>query len=81
MNTAGRVAHLLLAKLKQLLSFNWRQTTQARARVRLAVEETLDSGLPGVYTEPTYKEKCVRLFEHIYETYLGDGNSVYARLS
>lgn len=68
-----RVAHLLLDRLKQLLTFNWRQTTQARARVRLAIEEALDSGLPAVYTPVLYNEKCTRLFEHVYESYGGDG--------
>lgn len=73
-----RVASLLLQKLKTVLTFNWRQTTQARARVRLAIEETLDSGLPRVYSPPLYQEKCARLFEHVYETYRGDGETVFA---
>jgi type I restriction enzyme R subunit len=69
-----RVAHLLLAKLKRLLTFNWRQTTQARARVRDTIEEVLDTGLPRVYTEQIYKDKCSRLFEHVYENYTGSSN-------
>jgi len=75
-----RVAHLLLEKLKSLLTFNWRQTTQARARVRLAIEETLDSGLPRAYTEPFYKEKCSRLFEHVYENYRDARESAFVRI-
>lgn len=66
-----RVAHLLLERLKILLTFDWRQTTQARARVKLAIEEVLDSGLPRVYTEPIYKDKCARVFEHVYESFAG----------
>ena len=73
-----RVAHLLLEKLKRLLTFNWRQTTQSRARVRDAIEEVLDMGLPRAYTKPLYQDKCVRLFEHVYENYVGDGASVFA---
>ena len=69
-----RVANLLLTKLKTLLTFNWRQTYQARARVRLAIEETLDTGLPRAYTPEVYQQKCGTVFEHIYENYQ-DANS------
>jgi type I restriction enzyme, R subunit len=64
-----RVANLLLTKLKTLLTFNWRQTFQARARVRLAIEEALDTGLPRAYTPELYQQKCGTVFEHIYENY------------
>jgi type I restriction enzyme R subunit len=72
-----KVAHLLLDKLKQLLTFNWRQTTQARARVRDTIEEVLDSGLPRLYTEQIYKDKCSRLFEHVFENYRSGAESVF----
>jgi type I restriction enzyme R subunit len=64
-----RVANLLLLKLKTLLTFDWRQTYQARARIRLAIEETLDSGLPRSYTPELFQQKCGTVFEHIYESY------------
>src|SRR5689334_18658483 len=72
-----RVAHLLLKELKTLLTFNWRQTTQARARVRDTIKETLDLGLPRIYEEPIYKDKCARLFAHVYENYVGGGGSIF----
>ena len=50
----------------------------ARARVRLAIEDVLDEGLPRAYTKDVYSAKCSALFEHVYESYLGDGRSVYA---
>jgi len=55
--------------LKTLLTFNWRQTFQARARVRLAIEETLDTGLPRAYSSELYQQKCGGVFEHFYENY------------
>jgi type I restriction enzyme R subunit len=40
-----------------------------RGRVRLVIEDTLDEGLPLVYTPELYTAKCSRLFEHVYERY------------
>jgi type I restriction enzyme R subunit len=62
-----RVAGLLLTKLKSVLTFNWRQTYQARARVREAIDEALDTGLPRAYTPELYRQKCGTVFEHFYE--------------
>ena len=41
-----KVARQVLARLKSLLALDWRRQTQARAKVRLTIEDTLDSGLP-----------------------------------
>jgi len=73
-----RVANMLLNRLKALLTFNWRQTFQSRARVRLAIEETLDTGLPRAYTPEVYQQKCGTVFEHIYEIYQDAGSRVFA---
>ena len=64
-----KVAHLLHQRLQRLITFNWRQTIQARALVKNAIEETLDEGLPRAYAPDLYKNKCGVVFEHIYETY------------
>lgn len=65
-----KVAHHLLARLKQIQSVDWRQTVQARAKVKETIEETLDA-LPPSYTRPLFSEKCTRVFEHVYETRTG----------
>ncbi len=62
-----KVAAHLLARLKQIQSVDWRQTVQARARIKETIEETLD-GLPESYTRTIFSEKCSRVFEHVYET-------------
>ena len=49
----------------------------ARAQIRLAIEDVLDDGLPKAYTKELYQTKCNVLFEHVYESYFGDGGSVY----
>ncbi len=72
------VAQQLLARLNTLLVLGWRQKIQARAQVRLAIEDTLDEGLPRAYTKELYAAKCATLFEHMYESYRGDGASVYS---
>ena len=61
----------------QFIALNWRQRTQSRAQVRLAIEDVLDAGLARAYTPELYHRKCSDLFEHIYERYLGEGTSVY----
>ena len=52
-----KVAHQLLERLKTLLVLGWRQKVQSRARVRLAIEDALDEGLPRAYTEDLYQTK------------------------
>jgi type I restriction enzyme R subunit len=64
-----KVAKELLAKLKALLVINWRQKSTARSQLKLAIEDTLDSGLPSAYTPELYHQKCAAVFEHFYESY------------
>jgi len=72
-----KVSRQLLERLNALLVLGWRQKAQARAGVRLAIEDGLDEGLPRAYTKETYQTKCNALFEHVYESYMGDGKSSY----
>jgi len=48
----------------------WRQKIQSRAKVRIAIEDALDEGLPRAYTPELYTTKCSRLFEHVYERFV-----------
>ena len=74
-----KVARELLDRLRALLVLDWRKRSSARAQIRLAIEDTLDDGLPRTYTKELYNTKCEALFEHVYESYQGDGGSVYAQ--
>ena len=38
----------------------------------------LDSGLPRTYTPDMYQQKCDDVYQHIYESYMGNGQSIYA---
>ena len=73
-----KVARALLGRLKELLVLNWRQKSGARAQLKLAIEDTLDSGLPRAYDKPLYQQKCSALFEHVYESYPERNAGVYA---
>ena len=72
-----KVARQVLERLKTLLALDWRRQTQARAQLRLAIEDTLDTGLPRPYTKELYQGKCSALFEHVFESYHGEGASIY----
>jgi type I restriction enzyme, R subunit len=73
-----KVARQLLERLKALLVLGWRQKVSSRARVRLAIEDALDEGLPRAYSKEIYETKCVAVFDHVYESYQGEGKSVYS---
>ena len=73
-----KVARQLLERVKELLVFGWRQRVGSRARVRLAIEDALDEGLPRAYSKELYQTKCSAVFEHVYESYQGEGKSVYS---
>jgi type I restriction enzyme R subunit len=71
-----KVARELLPKIRQLVVLNWRQRTAARSQIKLAIEDTLDS-LPAAYDRPIFAQKCVALFEHVFESYPEPGQGVY----
>jgi type I restriction enzyme R subunit len=73
-----KVARQLLQRLNELLVIGWRQRVGSRARVRLAIEDALDEGLPRAYSKELYQTKCTAVFEHVFESYQGEGKSVYA---
>jgi len=74
-----KVARELLEKLTRLLVINWREKASARSQLKLTIEDTLDTGLPRVYTPDVYKQKCSAVFEHFYENYTERGESIYAK--
>ena len=76
-----KVARELLTKLKQVLVINWRQKSTARAQLKLAIEDTLETGLPQAYTKDFYKQKCSAVFEHVFESYPERNAGVYATMT
>jgi len=76
-----KVAKQLLAKLKGLLVLDWRKRQASQAKVRDAIKDLLDAGLPRAYTPELYNQKCSSVFEHIYECYPQSGEGVYAGMN
>ena len=57
---------------------DWRHKATARSQLKLAIEDTLDTGLPRAYTPELYKQKCSAVFEHVYESFPEREAGVYA---
>lgn len=73
-----KVAKELLETLKkEKLVLDWRKKQQARAAVRLSIEEILDK-LPPNFDKQIYQKKCNVVYQHVYESYYGSGQSLYA---
>jgi type I restriction enzyme R subunit len=75
------VARELLDTLKaERLVLDWRKNQQTRAGVQLQIEKILDK-LPENYDAELYKLKCQIVYQHVYDSYCGDGRSIYAIVS
>lgn len=76
-----RIARDLLETLKkEKLVLDWRKRQQARASVRVAVLDGLDK-LPTAYTDEMYENKAELVYQHVFESYQGQGKSIYAEAS
>jgi len=68
----------LLETLKQeKLVLDWRKRQQTRAAVLMTIQDTLDKELPRSYSQEIYDQKCDLVYQHIYDNYYGQGNSLY----
>ena len=74
-----KVARNLLQTLKEAkLVLDWRKKQQSRAAVYTTVKNVLDE-LPRAYTPELYQQKCDSVYQHVYDSYLGEGQSIYSR--
>jgi type I restriction enzyme R subunit len=72
-----QIARKLLQTLKQAkLVLDWRKKLRTRADVYSTVKIVLDD-LPRVYTPELYQEKCDSVYKHVFDSYQGEGMSVY----
>jgi type I restriction enzyme, R subunit len=73
-----KIAHDLLETLtKEKLVLDWRKRQQTRQAVRVCIEEVLDQ-LPPVYSTDLFQKKCELAYQHVYDSYFGEGMSVYS---
>lgn len=66
--------------LRGTFVLDWRKKQQAKADVQVTIDKILDS-LPPSYTQDVYLQLCTDVFQHVYESYFGQGKSVYAMAS
>jgi type I restriction enzyme, R subunit len=72
-----QVARELLQTLKtEKLVLDWRKRQDTKASVEVAIKDILDK-LPASYTAELYDRKCGEVFQHVYESYSGQGRSIY----
>ncbi|NJL55686.1 DUF3387 domain-containing protein, partial [bacterium] len=72
------IAQQLLQTLKhEKLVLDWRKHQYTRAAVQNTINVFLDEQLPDTYGPDLYEQKCIALYQHIYESYFGAGKSVY----
>ncbi|MDP4199898.1 MAG: DUF3387 domain-containing protein [Bacteroidota bacterium] len=75
------VAKELLGKLKgQQLVLDWKKKQATSSAVRKTIEEVLDQ-LPRTCTSPVWQKKCEQVYLHIYESYQGEGRSIYTAMA
>lgn len=73
-----RIVHELLETLKrEKLVLDWRKRQQTRAAVKVHIEEVLDK-LPEAYTPELWQETVETIYQHVYDSYQGQGKSIYA---
>jgi type I restriction enzyme R subunit len=71
-----KVTQALLQRLKDKLVIDWRKRQQSRAAVKLSIGECLDH-LPQRYVTE-YEAACQAIYQHVYDSYFGEGSSIYA---
>jgi type I restriction enzyme R subunit len=77
-NRVKKVAKELLATLHNgKLVLDWRKKQQSQASVQLAIADVLES-LPEKYDRKLYQNKCSIIYQHIFDSYYGEGGSIYS---
>lgn len=81
--TVKKAARELLARLKtEKLVLDWRKKQESRAAVRQLIEVMLDQMLPEApYPKPVYETKVDLVYQHVFESYFGAGESLYVGLA
>jgi len=71
-----KVATALPKLVEKKLVIDWRKSQMKRAAVRVAIKGALKD-LPEVYDEVKFEAALAAVYEHVYESYWGDGKSLY----
>lgn len=75
-----KVAEELLETLKdEKLVLDWKKKESTKSAVEVAIEDELVKLPEDKYPKPVFEEKVDKLFNHIYESYNGEGENIYAK--
>jgi len=75
-----QVAQQLLEALKkEKFVLDWRKRQQSRADVLVTIKDMLERGLPKRYSSSLYEQKCDQVYRHVYDSYFGEGQSIYVQ--
>ncbi len=72
-----KIALNLPKKLAKKLVIDWRKTQRGRAAVRTTIKDVLED-LPEAYGPKAYERVLASVYEHVYESYWGEGKSKYS---
>ncbi len=72
-----KIAHDLPKKLAKKLAIDWRKTQRGRAAVRTTIKDVPEE-LPEAYDPAAYERVVAAVYEHVYESYWGEGKSKYS---
>ena len=81
MDAVKKVARLLLERLRQVLVLDWRKRQSSRAQVEDTIKGLLDENLPRAYSPEIYRSKCEAIFHHVFESYRGEGESIFSEVA
>ena len=81
MDAVKKVARLLLERLRQVLVLDWRKRQSSRAQVEDTIKGLLDENLPRAYSPEIYRSKCEAIFQHVFESYRGEGESIFSEVA
>ena len=45
--------------------------------MQVTIETVLDVGLPPKFGKDVYTDKCRSVFDHVFDSYMGQGASIY----
>jgi type I restriction enzyme R subunit len=75
-------AKIILEKLKEnQLVLDWRKRQQSRSKVRVTIREAVLSYFPEEYTIEEKDQYFEQIYQHVYDSYYGEGRSVYANIN
>jgi type I restriction enzyme, R subunit len=72
-----KISKELLRKLiPTKIVLDWKKKRQAIASVKITIQDELEK-LNKIYTPEEFKQKCLMLFQHLYDHYSGDRDNIY----